>query len=94
MAREEDVIYRKGMTKEELLKVKKEAGKERVKSHAGKGAFAGFMLFTIVGELAGTSGLITIVLGAIGAAFGGFVGHLEAAARERRLGADYTEGKS
>jgi len=94
MGREEEVIYRKGMAKEEFLKVKEGMSKERVKSHAGKGAFACFMLFTIIAELAGRSGLIAIVLGTIGAAFGGLVGHLEAAARERRSAADCTEGKS
>ena len=43
MGREEDIVYRKGMTKDELLKAKEETAKEHVKSHAGKGAFAGHL---------------------------------------------------
>jgi hypothetical protein len=88
------MIYRKGRTEEELLKVKDADGKERVKSHAGKGAFAGFMLFTVISELAGVSGLTAIILGTVGAAFGGFAGHLEATTREKRSAADSTGDRS
>jgi hypothetical protein len=46
----EDVIYRKGMGEAERQKVREHVREERVKSHAAEGAFAGFMLFTVIGS--------------------------------------------
>ncbi len=85
MVKEENVIYRKGLSKEELLKAREKTEKEHVKSHANKSAFAGFMLFTVISKLMGASGQFAIILGAVGSALGGFLGHLEASARSKKL---------
>jgi len=90
MAKKEDVIYRKGTSEAELVKARDNTTKEHVKSHADKGALAGFMLFTIVGRyyLHVDSWQVAGIVGALGAAFGAFVGHMEASAREKRLRAN------
>ncbi len=95
MAKGEDVIYRKGMSEAELGKSRDNTMKEHVKSHAGKGAFAGFMLFTIVGRYFSEvdSWLVAGIVGGVGAAFGAIVGHIEASAREKRLRASQAQSE-
>ena len=85
MMREKDVIYRKGMSEEELQNARGKTEKERVKSHANEGAFAGFMLFSVISKLLGASILYAAILGGIGSAFGFLIGHLEASYREKKL---------
>jgi len=94
MTREDDVIYRKGMSEAELLKARENTMEQHVKSHAGKGGFAGFMLFTIVSELIGASTLVVVISGALGAGFGAFLGHMEASAREKRLKGEYAKTRT
>ena len=83
MEPKEDVICRKGMTEAERAKATQEVIEEHRRSHAAEGAFAGFMLFTILARyfLGPGSWLSAIVLGGAGAAFGGLVGFLEARSR-------------
>jgi len=87
MAKEEDVIYRKGASEAELLKARENTMKEHVKSHAKSGAFAGCMVFMMVGRyfFHVDSWLVAGIVGGVGAAFGAFVGSMEASAWEKRL---------
>lgn len=80
MEPKEDVVYRKGMTEIERAKAAQETIQEHRRSHAAEGAFAGFMLFTILGRyfLGPGSWLAASVLGGAGAAFGALVGFWEA----------------
>ncbi|MGD0551321.1 MAG: hypothetical protein ABSB25_01580 [Sedimentisphaerales bacterium] len=85
MDQENNVIYRKGMSEGELQKAKERTEEAHVKSHADKGAFAGLILFVAISKLVGASILVSAILCGFGAGFGGFICHLEALAREKRL---------
>jgi hypothetical protein len=87
VTRDDDVIYRKGMTSTELSKAKENTTREHVRSHANEGAFAGFMLLIIIGRYAFHlySWQSAAVVGGFGAAFGFLVGHGEASVREKRM---------
>jgi hypothetical protein len=88
MAKEEDVVYRKSMSEAERTKTRAYTQEMHIRSHAAEGAFAGFMLFTVISRLSGATALLVALLGAIGAGFGALVGRMEASARERRLKAN------
>jgi hypothetical protein len=65
MVREEDVIYHRDLSGEELLKEKKKTEETHVKSHVNKGAFAGFMLFMAISKLMGAPTLVAAILVAL-----------------------------
>lgn len=86
MEKQEEVMYRKGLSPEELKKAKEKTKEEHIKAYINEGVFAGFFLFVVVSELIGLHLNIfwTGILGGCGAAFGATVAYLEKLLREKR----------
>jgi hypothetical protein len=84
MVREEDVIYRKGMSEKELQEAKKKTKEEHIKAYTGEAAFAGMLIFIAVSKLIiGVKGWRVGLWAGIGAGLGSILAQLEKVAREK-----------
>lgn len=84
MAMKEDVVYRKDLSEDELFEAKERTKQTNVKSHADKGAYAGFLLGVVISGIVDTSFFGGVMLVSILTGIGASIGHLEAVYREKK----------